>query len=104
MVEHNVDLGHLIQFHNTSILTTKTQYMDHIVTEAIEIELHADNMNIVMGFCLSKSYKPLICSLKKPDVRPTKLHRSMHGQQSSPEAIGSMPPQSGTLFPTPTGS
>jgi hypothetical protein len=42
-------------FHNTSILTTITRYMDHIVREAIEIELHPNNMNRDVGFCLSKS-------------------------------------------------
>lgn len=56
---HSVDLGHRIQFHNTSLLTTKTQYMDHIVKEAAEIELHPNNMNKEVEICLSKSWKPL---------------------------------------------
>jgi hypothetical protein len=50
--------------------------MDHIIREAIEIELQPNNMNREVGFCLSKSWKPLICSLKKPlehDVRSTRL-------------------------------
>jgi hypothetical protein len=34
-----------IQFHNSSILTTKTRYMDRIVREAIEIELRPYNIN-----------------------------------------------------------
>jgi hypothetical protein len=72
LAEHSVDLGHRIQFHNTSILATKTQYMDRIVREAIEIELHRNYMNREVGFCLSKSWKPLICSLKKPDVGSTR--------------------------------
>jgi hypothetical protein len=49
--------------------------MDHIVREAFEIELHPNNMNREMGFCLSSSWKPLICSLKKPpehDARSTR--------------------------------
>jgi hypothetical protein len=45
VAEHSVDLGHRIQLHNTSILATKTQYMDRIIREAIEIELHPNNMN-----------------------------------------------------------
>jgi hypothetical protein len=40
IAEHSIDHGHHIQFHNSSILTTKTRYMDCIVREAIEIELH----------------------------------------------------------------
>jgi hypothetical protein len=52
------------------------RYMDRIVREAIEIELHPNNMNREMGFCLSSSWKPLVCSLKKHpehDARSTRL-------------------------------
>jgi hypothetical protein len=55
VAEHSVDLGHRILFHSTSILATKTRYMDRIVREAIEKELHSNNMNREMGFCLSSS-------------------------------------------------
>jgi hypothetical protein len=60
IAEHSVDHGHRIQFHNSSILTTKTRYMDRIVREAIETELHPYNINREGGFCLSKSWKPPI--------------------------------------------
>jgi hypothetical protein len=96
VAEHTVDLGYRIQFHETSILATKTRYMDRIIREAIEIELHPNNMNRVIGFCLRKSQKPLICSLKKPpehDGRSTML-QGYQGQYtfaiSSPIATGSM--------------
>jgi hypothetical protein len=56
VAEHSVDLGHRILFHCTSILATKSRYMDRIVREAIEIELHPNNMNREMGFCLSSSW------------------------------------------------
>jgi hypothetical protein len=80
VAEHSIDLGYRIQFHNTSILATKTPQTDHTVREATEIELHVENMNREVGFCLSKSWKPLICSLKKPrehEARSTRLRRSM---------------------------
>jgi hypothetical protein len=65
VAEHSVDFVHRIPFHNTSILATKAQFMDSIVREAIKIDIHRNNMNREMGFCLSKSWEPLICSLKK---------------------------------------
>jgi hypothetical protein len=62
--EHSIDQGHLIQFHNSSILGTKTRYMDRIVMETIEIKLHPYYINKKGGFSLSKSWKPRIGSLK----------------------------------------
>jgi hypothetical protein len=50
--------------HQRHILATKTRYMDRIVREAIELELQSCNINRGSGFCLSKSWKPLIGSLK----------------------------------------
>jgi hypothetical protein len=64
VAEYSIDQGHRIQFHNASILATKTRYMDRIVREAIEIELHPYNINREGGFCLSKSQKTLISSQK----------------------------------------
>jgi hypothetical protein len=61
LAEHSIDLGHRIQFYDTSILATKTRYMDHIIRETIEIELHPNNMDRDVGFCISKSWKPLMC-------------------------------------------
>jgi hypothetical protein len=38
--------------------------MDHTVREITDIELHPYDINREVGFCLSKSWKPLIGSLK----------------------------------------
>jgi hypothetical protein len=37
IAEHNIDHGHSIQSHNSSILATKTRYMDSNVKEAMEM-------------------------------------------------------------------
>jgi hypothetical protein len=71
--EHSIDHRHNIQFHNSSILATKTRYMDCIVREATEIEFHPYNINREGGFCLSKSWKPLIGSLKLLERDPGTL-------------------------------
>jgi hypothetical protein len=42
----------------------RTNVSDRIISEAIEIELHPYNINREDGFCLSKSWKPLIGFLK----------------------------------------
>jgi hypothetical protein len=52
VAEHSTDQGHRIQFHNSSILATKTKYMDRIVREAIEIVFHPYNIN--RGWLLSQ--------------------------------------------------
>jgi hypothetical protein len=64
IAEHSTDQGHRIQFHSSSLHAMKTRYVDHIVREAIEIKPHPYNINREGGFCLSKSWKPLIGSLK----------------------------------------
>jgi hypothetical protein len=73
VAEHNINQGHGIQFHNFSILATKPRYMDRIDREAIEIELHPYIINKEGGFCLSKSWKPLIGSLKLSGHDPRTL-------------------------------
>jgi hypothetical protein len=52
--EHTINQGHRIHFHNSSILASKTRYMDCTVREAIEFELHPYNINREGGLCLSK--------------------------------------------------
>jgi hypothetical protein len=50
IAEHSIDQRNRIQFHNFTILATKTRCMDRSVREAIEIELHPYNFNRGGGF------------------------------------------------------
>ncbi|PNF41399.1 hypothetical protein B7P43_G14428 [Cryptotermes secundus] len=65
VAEHSIDLDHRIEFHKTAIITSKSRYLDRIILEAVEIELHPNNMNKETGFSLNKSWKPLISCLKR---------------------------------------
>jgi hypothetical protein len=76
---HSSNLGHRTQLHHT-ILFIKPRYMDRIMREAAE--LHPNNMNMEDGFCLSKSRKPLICSLKGRRKPPP--HDSRSGFSAGP--------------------
>jgi hypothetical protein len=49
---------------HTVIISTEPRYMDRIIRVAIGIELHPSNTKREDGFCLSKSWKPLIFFLK----------------------------------------
>jgi hypothetical protein len=91
-----IDQGYHIQFHKSSFLATKTRYMDRIVREAIEIELHPYNITREGGFCLSKPWKLLIGSLKLSgydprtlgDAVPHSLHVYKHTDPTLPPKIG----------------
>jgi hypothetical protein len=43
-----------------SILTTKSECVECLIGEAIDIKPHPDNRNREEGFSLSRSWKPLI--------------------------------------------
>jgi hypothetical protein len=55
VAKHSIEHIHCIQFHNSSILATKTRYMDRTVKEAIDIEILYLDINREGGSCLSKS-------------------------------------------------
>jgi len=69
VAEHLLNAGHEIRFEKTHRLNRTTVYMDWIVQEAIEIELHAENFNREAGFILSHTWQ-LVTGLLKCSPQP----------------------------------
>jgi hypothetical protein len=45
VAEHGIKMGHLIQFHDTNILTMISGRMERPIKEAREMEIYPDNMD-----------------------------------------------------------
>jgi hypothetical protein len=60
LAEHGFNHNHKILLQDVQILSTKSGYLDRLIMEAIEVNLHPNNINREDELILSESWKPSI--------------------------------------------
>jgi hypothetical protein len=68
MAEHSTGLGHHILLNNISILAKKSRHKGQFMGKVTKIKLNPNNISRGDRFSLSRSWRPLIHSLKERKI------------------------------------
>jgi hypothetical protein len=60
-----------ILLQDVEILSTKSGYLDCLIMEAIEVDLHPNNINREDGLIISGAWKPIIRLMKEKSNSPS---------------------------------